>query len=276
MHMSLIPRSLHTLLHLALLGMAGLSSASALAQPALQVTPPQAPAFAWEQLHWQAPPNAQLTFTVQGKAKGFSYSAKAQMHWQTADGRYEAAQEVRLPLLGGRRQSSVGRMGTHGLLPDVFLDRTRKEYSVSFDASAGQIVFSRGGSQPWHAGTQDRLSVFFQLAGMLSANPSRYPPGTHVLIQAASNSSVKPWTFVVQSQELLTLPAGRIPALKLLHLDADDVHTPPVGNTGDADASALESALWLAPQLGYLPVRIRMQESAQDMVDLQLQALPPL
>ena len=146
------------------------------------------------------------------------------------------------------------------------MDRTRKEYSVSFDRTAGQIVFSRGGSSPWQAGTQDRLSVFFQLAGMIAAQPERYPQGTRVVVQAASNRSVKPWTFVVQTQEQLSLPAGSIAALKLQHLDAD---------TTDKDGTQAQSALWLAPRLGYLPVRIRMQDSAQDLVDLQLQTLPP-
>lgn len=270
--MNLTARTTATLLRLALLGLAGWASTVALAQPALQVTPPQASAFAWEQLKWQAPPSAQLAFSVQGKAKGFSYSAHAQLHWQVADGRYEAAQEVRLPLLGGRRQSSVGSTGAHGLQPEVFLDRTRKEYSVSFDTSAGQIVFSRGGAHPWQAGTQDRLSVFFQLAGMLAAQPDRYPQGTRIVVQAASKSAVKPWIFVVQAPEQLTLPAGRMRALKLQHLDADNAGSV----SATAGGPATESALWLAPQLGYLPVRIRMQESAQDLVDLQLQSLPPL
>lgn len=274
--MNLTARTPATLLRLALLGLAGWASTVALAQPALQVTPPQTSAFAWEQLKWQAPPSAQLAFSVQGKAKGFSYSAQAQLHWQVADGRYEAAQEVRLPLLGGRRQSSVGSTGAHGLQPEVFLDRTRKEYSVSFDTSAGQIVFSRGGAHPWQAGTQDRLSVFFQLAGMLAAQPDRYPQGTRIVVQAASKSAVKPWIFVVQAPEQLTLPAGRMRALKLQHLDADNAGSASATAGGPATESATESALWLAPQLGYLPVRIRMQESAQDLVDLQLQSLPPL
>lgn len=250
---------------LALLGVVGLAAPAVLAQAALQVSPPQQAPFAWEQVAWQAPPSAQLSFAVQGKAKGFAYSATAQLHWQYQNGRYEAMQEVRMPIVGGRRQSSVGSAGGNGLQPEVFMDRTRKEYSVSFDAATGQIVFSRGGSSPWQAGTQDRLSVFFQLAGMLAAQPERYPQGTRVVVQAASNRSVKPWTFVVGAPEPLALPAGNITALKLQHLDADSASN---------SSAHTQSALWLAPKLGYLPVRIRMQESEQDQVDLQLQTLP--
>lgn len=239
------------------------------ATPAITVTLPatatglQQPAQA--QFAWQAPPNTQMDFVVTGKAKGFAYTANAQLRWQVEHGQYEAAQEVRMPLLGSRRQSSVGRTGPQGVQPGVFIDRGSKEERVSFDTSAGQIVFSRGSpAAPWQAGTQDRLSVFFQIAGMLQAAPSSYPPGTQILVQAASKRSIKPWLFVVQQAESVQLPAGKLQTLKLSHYAAD--------NLGMRQPS--ESALWLAPQLGYLPVRIRMQESAQDMLDLQLQALP--
>lgn len=243
----------------------GLVAAGACAAPAVQVTTgqdtPRSAAWAW-----QAPPNAQLPFAVAGKAKGFAFNASARLQWQAADGRYEAVQEVQMPLLGGRRQSSVGQVTEHGLQPEVFMDRARKEYRVSFDAAAGQIVFSRGSAPaPWAALTQDRVSVFFQVGGMLAAAPQAYPGGTRITVQAASNKSVKPWVFVIDRQETLQLPAGPVVALKLLHLDADNA---------EAGAQASHSALWLAPQWGYLPVRIRMQESANDSLDLQLQTVP--
>ena len=215
---------------------------------------------------WQAPPNAVLPFAVSGVAKGFHFKAQAQLRWQVQAGRYEAAQEVQMPLLGGRRQVSTGQLTAQGLQPEVFMDRARKEYSVSFDAASGQITFSRGSpAAPWQALTQDRVSVFFQVAGMLAASPQDYPQGTRIAVQAASNKSVKPWVFVVDRQENLQLPAGGIKALKLLHLDADNAQ---------AGAHASHSALWVAPQWGYLPVRIRMQESANDSLDLQLQTVP--
>lgn len=215
---------------------------------------------------WQAPPNAVLPFAVTGIAKGFRFNAKAQLQWQVQAARYEAVQEVQMPLLGGRRQVSTGQLTPQGLQPEVFMDRARKEYSVSFDAASGQITFSRGSPPaPWQTLTQDRVSVFFQVAGMLAADPQSYPPGTRIAVQAASNKSVKPWVFVVDRQESLPLPAGAIAALKLLHLDAD---------SAQAGAQASHSALWLAPQWGYLPVRIRMQESANDSLDLQLQTVP--
>ncbi len=145
-------------------------------------------------------------------------------------------------VLGSRRQASVGAINAQRIAPRDFLDRSRKENSATFDAQAGQIRFSRGSEPaPLVPGTQDRMSVFFQLAGMLAAAPKAYPPGTRITVQAASTSRVAPWTFTVRGTENLALPAGRMAAIKLEH------------NSESNDAEGVQSALWIAPSLGYLP-----------------------
>lgn len=211
---------------------------------------------------WRAPEAARMQFTVQGKYKNLPYQTQAQLDWLPQGQRYEAAQEVKIPIVGSRRQSSVGAMGAGGLLPEIFLDRGRKESSTTFDATAGQILYSRGSPpSPWAKGTQDRISVFFQVAGMVLAAPKRYPQGTKIIVQAASSSRVVPWTFTVRGTETLQLPAGRISALKLEHSS----------ESGQADG--MQSALWLAPSLQYLPVRIRvLEDDGRDELDLKLQS----
>lgn len=211
-------------------------------------------------LAWKAPAAARMQFTVQGKFKNLPYQTKAQLDWLPQGQRYEASQEVQIPVRGSRRQASVGAINANGLRPEIFLDRSRKENSATFDAQAGQIRFSRGSEPaPLVPGTQDRMSVFFQLAGMLAAAPKAYPPGTRITVQAASTSRVAPWTFTVRGTENLALPAGRMAAIKLEH------------NSESNDAEGVQSALWIAPSLGYLPVRIRMvEDGGRDELDLKL------
>lgn len=211
---------------------------------------------------WRAPAAARLQFHVQGKYKKLPYQTQAQLDWLPDAQRYEASQEVQIPIVGIRRQASVGRIGPQGLQPEIFIDRGRKEKSATFDTQTQQIVFSDGrAAAPWANGTQDRVSVFFQLAGMVAAAPQRYPAGTQITIEAASTSRVVPWTFTVRGTETLKLPAGNIAALKLEHHSASH------------DADDTQSTLWLAPSLQYLPVRIRMQENeGRDELDLQLQS----
>lgn len=222
---------------------------------------------------WQAPPAAQLSFQVQGLFKGMGYQAKAKLSWQPEAGQYEAQQTISLPLLGRRSQSSIGQILPTGLQPQVFLDASSREHSVSLDAQQGRIHFSRHeNSEPWLPSTQDRLSVFFQLAGMLAAAPERYPQGTEITVQTVSKSSVKPWIFIVHSPQTLTLPIGTVEALQLEHLSAaSSTDTPAPADTSTDTANLTSSALWLAAQWGYLPVRIRLQEGPRDKVELLLQ-----
>lgn len=211
---------------------------------------------------WRAPAAARMQFAVQGKYNSLPYQTKAQLDWLPQGARYEAAQEVQIPIVGIRRQSSVGVLSTSGLQPEIFMDRGRKEHSATFDPTNGQITFSRGSAPAtWAVGTQDRMSVFFQVAGMLAAAPKSYPAGTQITVQAASSSRVAPWVFTVRGTETLQLPAGRINALKLEHSSESN------------QTEGIRSALWLAPSLQYLPVRIRMVENdGRDELDLKLQS----
>lgn len=211
---------------------------------------------------WQTPPAARLGFTVQGKVKNFPYQTKAQLDWLPQGDRYEASQELQVPLIGSRRQSSTGRIGKDGLQPEIFMDRSRNERSTTFDAQSGQILFSRGDAPvAWTPGIQDRMSVFFQVAGMLAAAPQRYPQGSKIALKTASTSRVTPWVFTVHGVETLQLPAGTMRALKLEH------------HSDSTDADGIQSAIWLAPQLQYLPVRIRLlEDGGRDELDLKLQS----
>ena len=211
---------------------------------------------------WRQPAAAILQFTVQGKVKSLPFKTTAQLDWRPQGQRYEAAQEVQIPIVGSRRQSSIGAISAHGLEPEIFLDRARKEYSATFDTQTDEIRFSRGNeTAPLVVGTQDRLSAFFQVAGMIAAAPKLYPSGTTITIMAASSRRVSPWIFTVRGTESLKLPAGTMTALKLEH------------NSENNDAEGLQSALWLAPSLQYLPVRIRMlEDGGRDELDLKLQS----
>lgn len=212
------------------------------------------------QLAWKTPPAASMQFDVIGKVKGIPYQTRAQLQWRPQGQRYEASQELQIPVIGSRRQSSIGAITKQGLQPEIFLDRSRKEHSTTLDAAARTIRFSRNGSTlPWEAGIQDRISVFFQVAGWMAAAPQRYPAGTQIRVQTVSSSRLATWTFTVQQTETLQLRAGTLAAVRLQHV-SDSPH--------DDD---LQSSLWLAPSLGYLPVRIHLSEDAgRDELDLKL------
>jgi Protein of unknown function (DUF3108) len=143
------------------------------------------------------------------------------------------------------------------LLPERFGDKrvNRSEKAAHFNripetgSSLGRITFS--GNQRAVAiqrGAQDRLSVLVQLAGLVAANPAQFAVAGNVAVQVVSAEGADVWKFVLQGEELLHL----------------------VRNPRQEYDPRLE--LWLAPELGYLPVRIKQTEANGDTFDLQLRS----
>lgn len=164
-------------------------------------------------------------------------------------------------------QTSVGQLGADGLLPERFGDKriNRSEKAAHFTRSTepggvlGRISFSGSQKQvPLQRGGQDRLSVLVQVAGLVAANPAQFAAVGKVVVQVASTEGADAWQFILQGEEQVQLPAGQTVALRL------------VRNPRQEYDARLE--LWLAPELGYLPVRIKQTEANGDSTDLQLRS----
>ena len=213
--------------------------------------PPQAPPPA------RLPPPTRLAFDVSGQAKKFAYNARAELLWQHDGSRYEARQEISAFLVGTRTQRSVGAITAQGLMPEKFSDKSRSEQAAHFDYAQGRVTFSANTPQaPASPGVQDRLSVFIQLGALLAADPGRFVPGTQITLTTVSARSADRWTFTIEGPETLDLPSGATPALKLQRLPRKDYDQ--------------KAELWVAPALGYLPVRIKLTQANGDFADLQL------
>ena len=205
------------------------------------------------------PAPARLTFDVGGQAKKFTYQARAELLWQHDGSHYEARQEISAFLIGSRTQRSVGQITAQGLLPERFSDRSRSEQAAHFDYAQGRVTFSANTPQAAVvAGAQDRLSVFIQLGALLAGNPARFVPGTELTLTTVSARSADRWTFTVEGPETLELPMGPTPTIKLQRLPRKDYDQ--------------KAELWVAPTLGYLPVRIQLTQANGDFADLQLRS----
>lgn len=204
------------------------------------------------------PPSTVLSFDAAGHVKGFNYQARATLTWQSDASHYQLRQQIRLFLLGSRAQESRGRITAQGLQPEQFVDEAGKTRRAELDFQAHQARFSDGeiATTALADGTQDRLSIFIQLGALMAAAPERYPRGTAITFATVGPRRIDPWTFTVAGPEVLHLPAGDIPALKLQRL--------PRGGDERRDT------LWLGTELHYLPVRIRLAEAGGDFVDLRL------
>jgi hypothetical protein len=224
-------------------------------------TSPRAPSQALQAV--SLPPNATLSYDVVGKSKGFNYFASGSLTWQRAGGRYEAQLEVSAFLLGTYVQTSIGQVSPQGLAPERFADKRRSnEKAAHFEPATGRIRYSNNAPDaPWRPGAQDQLSITLQLAGLMNAH-SNLKEGQALSMPVSSTGSSEVWRFVVGPIETLQLPAGEVQARLL---------TRTLRSEYDKTIQ-----LWLAPNLGHLPVRIRQTEHNGDFLDLLLEDLPKI
>lgn len=209
----------------------------------------------------QPPASTRLLYDVTGSVKGIAYKAQGTLDWAVANGRYDARMEMRVMLLGSRSQTSTGRVGPGGLMPERFADKSRSEKAAHFDAAQQRIRFSNNAPEaPLQAGAQDRLSLFMQIAGLLQARPQAYAAGQTIDMQVAGTGDAPVWRFQVGEESTIQLPAGEF---KVRHL----VRQP----RKDFDSTV---EMWLAPRLNHLPVRLRVTQSNGDVADQQLSQMP--
>jgi hypothetical protein len=200
------------------------------------------------------PESVRLLYDIKGEIKRIPISANGELLWRQDGKTYDARLEISIFLLGSRVQTSKGLVGPQGLEPVRFGDKVRSEVAAHFERGKGKVSYSANTpDEALQPGAQDQLSIFFQLAGMVAAEPQRYTPGTSLSFQAVGPRSSETWVFLLAAPEMLTLPGGRVRAIRL---SKDPV--------SEYDSRA---EVWLAPELGYLPVRIRLTQGNGDVVD---------
>ncbi|MGJ7510444.1 DUF3108 domain-containing protein [Variovorax sp. GT1P44] len=177
---------------------------------------------------------------------------------------YDARLTLKFLFATIRGWQSTGAIGKTGIEPLRYADKRRKsEVASHFVRDQGKVVFSNNApSETLLPGAQDQLSVLMQLSAMLAGDPGRYPPGSVIAVQTVGPRSAEIWTFSVSEDEQLTVPAGDFTVRKLTRnprLPFDD-----------------KVEVWLAPALGYLPVRLKLTQAGGDFADMQLRAQEPL
>jgi hypothetical protein len=183
--------------------------------------------------------------------------------WMQDAERYDAQLSLTFLFKTLRRWTSTGAIGKTGIEPLRFSDKRKTEVASHFARDQGLVIFSNNTpSETLLAGAQDRLSVLMQLGALLAGDPLRYPPGSVIAVQTVGPRDAEIWTFNVGEEEQLSVPAGNFAVRKLTRnprLPFDD-----------------KVEVWLAPELGYLPVRLKLTQAGGDFADMQLREQVPL
>jgi Protein of unknown function (DUF3108) len=196
---------------------------------------------------------------------GNSNQGKADVQWQQDGEKYALSMSASMLFIEVFAWKSIGLLSPTGLLPERFSDKRyrKSEVAAHFDRTQGKITFSANTPEaPLQAGSQDRISVIWQIAGMLSADPKKYQSGYTFSLQTVSSTDAAPWLFTVNEPETLNLETGSQIAQRLTR------------NPRREFDQKIE--LWFVPAMNYLPARFRFTETNGDYVDVVWQSVENL
>lgn len=208
-----------------------------------------------------APLAAKYIYGVTFTKNANSNKGIAELNWQHDGANYALSLTASYFAIPVFIQNSVGQLAPQGLLPTRFSDKRfrKSEVAAHFNHQLGKITFSANTPDAvLLAGSQDRVSVILQLAGLLAADPAKYPPGATLKLQTIGATEAEPWLFTVNEPETLNLAAGPQMALRITRNPRREFDQ--------------KVELWFAPELNHAPVRFRFTETNGDYVDAQLQS----
>ena len=217
------------------------------------------------------PASTRVSYGLTGNVRG-EVTGDAQVQWVRAGTRYQ----VHLDLTVGpafapvitRRMSSDGELTEDGLSPRRYDEdtkvafRERRRLTMHFEPDA--VVLANGERHARWPGVQDTASQFVHLSHLFTTRPERLRVGNTIEVPLALPRKIDRWIYDVLAEETLQTPFGPLPTF---HLKPRRV----VQKGGD-----LVAEIWFAPQLRYLPVRIRIQQDPQTFIDLMIARRPEL
>lgn len=209
---------------------------------------------------YKVPGSVRLKYEVKGNR--FPYRLDAEMVWRQDGESYDARLVFSAGFLPVLVQTSRGQITAEGLAPLRYSEKKRSEVAAHFIREQGKVTFSANTPDlPLLAGAQDRLSILVQLAAMITGDPGRFPAATTIALQTVGPRDADTWLFTVEKEEALPLPEGEQASLKLMRNPRREFDQ--------------KVELWLAPALGYLPVRIKITEFNGDFLDQKWLASEP-
>jgi len=230
-------------------------AANAGAQTEAQPAAPARPAPEVRHYKVDLPPSADITLDVaRVDANGTRWSGEELLSWRISPSGYRIRVEAGISVVFTRVNlltvTSEGKVGDEGFVPTLMTEkrRGRSMTATHFNRDAGTLTFSGSqASYPLAPGTQDKASVPLQLSAIARGDPRQLSGNIDIFVGEDRDASV--FSFTVAGQEQIDTPLGRI---KTWHV----VRPPKPGSYG----SRLD--LWLAPDYGWVPVRLRNVEAS--------------
>jgi hypothetical protein len=198
-----------------------------------------------------------LVYNVQSGEGGFTLG-QATTTWQAKGERYtlsnvaEASGLASLFMSGRIEQTSEGRIGPAGLMPEQFtMTRGQKRQDVvRFDWAEKRLILPKS-EEPLRDNTQDILSFPFHLAMTLAEGDAGW------ILPVTNGRKLKGYRFSILGRETLEVGRERLEAVRVQGIRAFE---------GSLD-------VWLLPGHHWLPARIRTEDQQGKITELTLARL---
>lgn len=158
---------------------------------------------------------------------------------------------------------SQGTLRPFGLAPDRYTEtRARRgTMAANFDWEGRRITFS---SRPHERGlvdgVQDRVSFQMQLMLLGQAQPERFRKGAETVMLMASRDDVSVYRFRSAGRDAAATGIGRLDAVRIERVRANEKEA--------------RIDVWLVPEMGWLPVRLRFTDRLGRVTESVLEAVP--
>ncbi|WP_250511964.1 DUF3108 domain-containing protein [Caballeronia sp. INDeC2] len=231
------------------------AQASAPAQAQAQAPSPASQPVAGSGDKFSVPPTGELRYDT--LVNGMM-NQTGTIHWINDGQHYEMVVSIPLPFVGPYVYSSKGHIDGFGIAPEQYSEqRGRRAADIAiFNRETKQIVYTKTPqSQPLADGAQDRFSVVMQLASLVRGAPDKYKPGVTRQFSVADNDSNEIWPIETVGDETVQARGGFTTARHFTRLPRKE-----------GDRRKLD--IWLAPSIGWLPVRILQTEPNGMQIEL--------
>lgn len=208
-------------------------------------------------------PSATLEYDVEALRKGDIVYGSGKIDWKSDGQHYAVNGEAGILFFSLLNFTSEGFIDEHGVSPVLYSQKRFRKSATNthFHRERDLISFSASTlSYPRQGGEQDRASLIWQLAAIGRADPDQFVAGENFNFLVAGVRDMQSWQIKVMQQEEVETGEGKLLAWRVSRI-------PP--------ASSYEQRLdiWLAPELGWYPVKLRHTDYNGEYLDMILSDL---
>lgn len=214
------------------------------------------------------PPTTRLRYTVGGNYRG-KVSGTAQVQWIKQGTRYQSQVDMDFGLIPGVQMTSQGRIFPTGLQPTVFEEKQAVGgwRSVSFDISHITVHSGRKVENPDKRIGQmlDPAAQFVEFSHRFRTGSLPLKAGTLFDFWLGRPEAIYRWQYSISGPMLLALP--QYGDVVVHHVKPTPLSLKGRGNRGYV------VEMWYAPEMQYLPVRIKLNMGREGYIDLMLRSV---